>query len=65
MVKALGDDSWVISTDWPHDDSGYPHAMDTFLALPGLSDASRRKILWDNGARLYGLEAPTIGASAG
>lgn len=56
VVEALGDDNWVISTDWPHDDSGYPHAMDTFLALPGLSDESRRKILWDNCARLYGVE---------
>jgi len=55
LIEALGDESWVISTDWPHDDSGYPHAMDGFLALPGLSDASRRKILWDNCARLYGL----------
>ena len=65
VVEALGDDSWVISTDWPHDDSGYPHAMDTFLALPGLSDASRRKILWDNCARLYGVEAPTSGPTVG
>ena len=55
VIAALGDDAWVISTDWPHDDSGYPHAMDTFLSLPGLSDDSRRKILWDNCARLYGL----------
>jgi predicted TIM-barrel fold metal-dependent hydrolase len=55
VIEEIGDDNWVISTDWPHDDSGWPHAMDHFLALPGLSDASRRKILWDNCARLYGL----------
>jgi predicted TIM-barrel fold metal-dependent hydrolase len=29
--------------------------MDAFLALDGLSDATRRRILWDNCARLYGL----------
>jgi predicted TIM-barrel fold metal-dependent hydrolase len=55
VVAALGDDAIVISTDWPHDDSLYPHAMDRFLAIEGLSDASRRKILWDNCARLYGI----------
>lgn len=56
VVEAIGDESFVVSTDWPHDDSGYPHAMDAFLALPGLSQASRRKILWDNCARLYGID---------
>jgi len=29
--------------------------MDAFLAVPGLDDEARRKILWDNCARLYGL----------
>jgi predicted TIM-barrel fold metal-dependent hydrolase len=57
VIGAVGDDSIVISTDWPHDDSAYPHAIEHFLALPDLSDASRRKILWDNCARLYGLAA--------
>jgi hypothetical protein len=31
-----------------------PHAMDAFLALVGLRDASRRKILWDTCAALSG-----------
>ena len=56
VIGELGDDAIVISTDWPHDDSGYPHAMDEFLALEGLTDDSRRKILWDTCARLYGLD---------
>jgi predicted TIM-barrel fold metal-dependent hydrolase len=55
VIERVGDDSLVISSDWPHDDSAYPHAMDRFLALEGVGDASRRKILWDNCARLYGL----------
>jgi predicted TIM-barrel fold metal-dependent hydrolase len=54
-VAAIGDDNIVISTDWPHDDSAYPNAIDTFLGLEGVSDESKRKILWDNCARLYGL----------
>ena len=46
----------VISSDWPHDDSAYPLAIDSFLALDGVSDESKRKILWDNCARLYNLK---------
>jgi predicted TIM-barrel fold metal-dependent hydrolase len=57
-VERFGDDNLVFSTDYPHADSKFPHAVDAFATLP-LSEASRRKILWDNWSRLYG-----IGASA-
>jgi predicted TIM-barrel fold metal-dependent hydrolase len=53
-VKWFGDDNLVFSTDYPHADSKYPHAVDAFQKLP-LSPASQRKILWDNWARLYGF----------
>lgn len=53
---SLGDDNIVISSDWPHDDSAYPHAVDEFLAIEGVSAESKRKVLWDNCARLYRLE---------
>ena len=55
-MATLGDDNIVISSDWPHDDSAYPHAVDEFLALEGVSPESKRKVLWDNCARLYRLE---------
>jgi predicted TIM-barrel fold metal-dependent hydrolase len=54
-IPAVGDDNIVISSDWPHDDSAYPHAIDTFLGLEGVSAESKRKILWDNCVRLYNL----------
>jgi predicted TIM-barrel fold metal-dependent hydrolase len=54
-VKELGDENFVVSTDWPHDDSRYPHAIDTFLDLPDIAMESKAKILWDNCARLYNL----------
>ncbi len=56
VISAFGDDNLVISTDYPHIDSKWPHATDSFLAIKGVSEASQRKILWDNCARLYGLE---------
>jgi predicted TIM-barrel fold metal-dependent hydrolase len=54
-LPSMGDDNIVISTDWPHDDSAYPRAIETFLGLEGVSESTKRKILWDNCARLYGL----------
>jgi predicted TIM-barrel fold metal-dependent hydrolase len=56
-VERFGDDNLVFSTDYPHADSKYPHAVEAFTHLP-LSAASQRKILWDNFSRLYGIEAP-------
>ena len=54
-VEQFGDDNLVFSTDYPHGDSKYPDAVTGFLDLPGVSEESKRKILWDNWARLYGL----------
>jgi len=45
----------VLSTDWPHDDSRFPHAIDGFLTMAPLPQDSKRKVLWDNCARLYRL----------
>ena len=55
VVERLGDDNLVLSTDYPHIDSHFPHALDEFLEIDGLSEVNRRKILWDNCARLYNL----------
>ena len=52
-VEEIGCDHLVFSTDYPHGDSKYPHAVESFLKL-SLSDEDKRKILWDNCARFYG-----------
>lgn len=56
VVAEVGDENIVFSTDWPHDDSEYPKAVSTFLSIPGTDEDSKRRILWDNCARLYGLD---------
>ena len=56
VIDHIGDDNIVVSTDYPHADGPYPHGVDTFLALDGVSDGSKRKILWHNCARLYGVK---------
>ena len=60
VAAELGDDNLVLSTDWPHDDSRFPHAIDGFLELAYLSRDSKRKVLWDNCARLYNLSASLL-----
>ena len=52
----IGDDRLIFSIDFPHGDSKFPRAVASFLELP-IAEASKRKILWDNGAAYYGLPA--------
>jgi uncharacterized protein len=55
VVEAIGDDNIVVSTDYPHSDGLFPHAIEEFVGLEGVSDKTKAKILWDNCARLYKL----------
>jgi hypothetical protein len=48
-IKSLGDDNIVISTDWPHGDSSFPQALNSFLKI----DVSRTS----RDARFYGITA--------
>ena len=57
-IDEYGDDNLVFSTDYPHADAKFPHATESFLDLP-FAESSKKKILWDNYARLYNLPAPT------
>ena len=56
VIDYMGDDNIVFSTDYPHIDSRWPEAVETFKSLPGLKQESLEKILWTNCARLYGVE---------
>ena len=57
VVNKMGAEYFVVSSDYPHSDGAFPEAIEQFLSLP-LSDEQRRKILWDNCARLYAIETP-------
>ena len=57
-VDWFGDDNLVFSTDYPHADSKYPRSVATFLDEIPLTADAKRKILWDNWSRLYGIGAP-------
>jgi predicted TIM-barrel fold metal-dependent hydrolase len=62
VVNEMGADYFVVSSDYPHSDGAFPEAMAQFLGLP-LDDTQRRKILWDNCARLYGIPQPAASLS--
>ena len=57
VIDQVGDDRVVWASDYPHHDCPFPEATSTFLALEGTSEESKRKILWDNAARLFGIDA--------
>jgi predicted TIM-barrel fold metal-dependent hydrolase len=54
VASEIGDENLVFSTDFPHEDSRFPNALDTFLNL-GFRADSVEKILWDNSKRLYNI----------
>jgi predicted TIM-barrel fold metal-dependent hydrolase len=53
VVRWMGDDCIVFETDFPHPETKYPHAIETFLELEELTGENKRKILWDNPMNLY------------
>ena len=52
VIDYIGTDRLVFSTDYPHGDSKFPHAVESFLKLEITQD-DKRKILWDNCAEFY------------
>jgi len=52
-IEELGDERILFETDYPHPDSKYPRAVETFLAQERVSDESKRRILWDNAVEFY------------
>ncbi len=55
LVQALGDDTLVFATDYPHSDSIFPGVVAALRDRTDLSEESKAKILGENAARLYGL----------
>jgi predicted TIM-barrel fold metal-dependent hydrolase len=51
-IEWFGDENLVFSTDYPHGDSKYPRAVESFAKLP-IAEASQRRIVGENWSRLY------------
>jgi uncharacterized protein len=63
VVECGLENNILFSTDYPHHDSPWPNGVKTFLGLDGLSDSTKRKILWENGAALYNLQVPAAASA--
>jgi uncharacterized protein len=59
LLDELPVDNLLFETDFPHVTCLYGNIAETIEANLGhTSEDVRRKLLWDNAARLYGIEAP-------
>jgi uncharacterized protein len=50
---ALGDETLMFATDYPHSESWFPKSAEIVLGWKSLSESSGRKLLWDNAVRCY------------
>lgn len=54
VCHLVGDDYVTFNTDYPHPDGTWPAGMADLERQP-LSEASKRKIFWDNAAPVFGV----------
>jgi predicted TIM-barrel fold metal-dependent hydrolase len=55
-LEFVGEDCVVWASDYPHPDAIFPGAVRATLANPRLTATQKRKLLVDNGRRLYGFD---------
>jgi uncharacterized protein len=55
VASVIGDDKIVYASDYYHWDCSFPDTVKMIVERNDLSDASKRKILGDNGKRMYGF----------
>ncbi len=56
VIDVMGDENLVTATDFAHPEGRrYAWAVKELLELPGVTEESKRKIMWDNARKLYQL----------
>jgi predicted TIM-barrel fold metal-dependent hydrolase len=57
LAGSWGCDSWMWSNDFPHSNSTWPNSRKVLARqLAGLSASQVERLVWQNAARLYGVE---------
>ena len=51
--EALGENTLMFATDYPHSECWFPKSVDAVLGWTSISETARRKLLWDNAVRCY------------
>src|SRR5712692_9811169 len=52
-IEAIGEDTLMFATDYPHSESWFPKSVDVVLGWTSISETARRKLLWDNAVKCY------------
>ena len=52
-LEAMGEDTFMFATDYPHSESWFPKSVDAILGWTSIPETARRKLLWENAARCY------------
>ena len=52
-IEALGEDTLMFATDYPHSESWFPKSVDAFLQWETIPESAKRKLLWDNPLKCY------------
>src|SRR5262249_22596739 len=52
-IEALGDETLMFATDYPHSESWFPKSVDAVLKWTSIPEASRGSVLWAVAAGCY------------
>ena len=52
-IEAIGEDTLMFATDFPHSESWFPKSVDNVLTWTSIGETARRKLLWENAVRCY------------
>ena len=52
-IEAIGEDTLMFATDYPHSESWFPKSVDAVLKWTSIPEGARRKLLWENAVRCY------------
>ena len=52
-IEALGEDTLMSATDYPHSESWFPKSVDAVLRWTSIPETAKQKLLWGNAMRCY------------
>jgi predicted TIM-barrel fold metal-dependent hydrolase len=52
-IEALGEDTLMFATDYPHSESWFPKSVEAVLGWTSIGETAKRKLFWDNAVRCY------------
>jgi predicted TIM-barrel fold metal-dependent hydrolase len=66
-VEALGEDTLMFASDYPHSESWFPKSAEIVLGWTSIPPSAKRKLFWDNAVRCYrryGSGVPSTSSAA-